>query len=89
LTSIIFGESLIQKPIVNCIVKYAKGYPTFIDVGAGDDPFQYIKFMKEFGYQTYDLRGTSLSASKLARLCKLGIHDPFVVMEFFSSRNDL
>ena len=33
-TSIIFGESLYQKPIVNCIVKYAKGYPTFIDVGA-------------------------------------------------------
>jgi hypothetical protein len=48
---------------------------------AGDDPFQYIEFMKEFGYQTYDLHGVSLSTSKLARLCKLGIHDPFVVMD--------
>jgi hypothetical protein len=33
-TLITFRESLYQKHIVNCIVKYAKGYPTFIDIGA-------------------------------------------------------
>jgi FkbM family methyltransferase len=32
--SIIFGERLYQKPIIDCIVKYAKDYPTFIDIGA-------------------------------------------------------
>ena len=48
---------------------------------AGDDPFQYIEFMKEFGYQICDLYGVSLSTSKLARLCKLGIHNPFIVMD--------
>jgi FkbM family methyltransferase len=48
---------------------------------AGDDPLQYIEFIKEFGYQTYDLRGVPLNTSKLARLCKLGIHDPFIVID--------
>jgi FkbM family methyltransferase len=56
---------------------------------AGDDPFQYIEFMKKLGYQTYELHGAPLSASKLARLCKLGIHDPFVVMDVLFIKNRL
>jgi FkbM family methyltransferase len=48
---------------------------------AEDDPFQYIKFMNEFGYQVYNLSGSPLSVSKLVRLCKLGIQDPFVVLD--------
>jgi hypothetical protein len=29
----IFGEELYQKPIIDCIIKHAKGYSTFIDIG--------------------------------------------------------
>jgi len=28
----IFGEELYQKPIIDCIIKHAKGYFTFIDI---------------------------------------------------------
>jgi FkbM family methyltransferase len=55
---------------------------------AGDDPFQYIEYMKEFGYQTYDLHGAPLSTSKFARLCELGIHNPYIVMDVLFYKND-
>jgi FkbM family methyltransferase len=48
---------------------------------AGDDPLQYIEFMKELGYQACDLREFPFSDSKLARLCMLGAHDPFIVTD--------
>jgi len=55
---------------------------------AQDDPFQYIKFMNEFGYQVYNLVGSPLSISKIAQLCKLGAQDPFVVLDILFCKKD-
>jgi FkbM family methyltransferase len=30
----LFGQSFYQKPIINCILNYSKGFRTFIDIGA-------------------------------------------------------
>jgi len=48
---------------------------------AGDNPLQYIQFMKELGYQVCNLQGLPLAKSELSRLCLLGLRDPFIVTD--------
>jgi FkbM family methyltransferase len=55
---------------------------------AGNDPFEYIKFMNEFGYRVYNLSGSPLSISKIVQLCKLGVQDPFVVLDILFCKKD-
>lgn len=55
---------------------------------AGDDPLQYIELMEKLGYQSYELHGSRLKASKLSYICKLGIHDPFIVKDILFIKAD-